>query len=314
LRILVLLYVVPLLLILAVGALLVLSYKPTDGQHTLAGRPGFVARVQAGFGRVSGCILALAAGTGVIIALVWPVGYGARHFDAQDHKVYKWVFARAHTHWLHQAMSTLTKMSNNRETQVVAGAFMILLTLWWVGHRRGLAILAPAVLLISAYEIEHQLQHTLKLLAARTGPVPAGLGSFPSGGVARLISIYGLILYLVLRRLNLTRSKWAVAGWTIIAAATYTESYSRLYLGKHWISDIFAGLVFGALLLAVLIVATQLLDRADPVAEEVEVVAEARFAGSGATLPRAGLTGAVDGEQVDGEQSESTADPAAPYR
>ncbi len=99
-------------------------------------------------------------------------------------------------------MSTLTKMSNNRETQVVAGAFMVVLTLWWLRHRRGLAVLAPAVLIITAYEIEHQLQHTLKLLAARTGPVPAGLGSFPSGGVARLMSIYGLILYLVLRRLE----------------------------------------------------------------------------------------------------------------
>lgn len=296
-RILVWLYVVSLLLILVGGALMVLRYAPgVAPQHgSKTARPGFVARVQAGFGRVSGCVLALAAGTGVIIAIVWPVGYGARNFDAQDHKVYNWVLVRAHTNWMHSAMSTLTKMSNNRESQVVAGAFMILLTLWWFRNRRGLAAFAPAVLIITAYELEHQLQHTLKLLAARTGPVPAGLGSFPSGGVARLISIYGLILYLVLRRLNLTRSKWAVGGWTILAAATYTESYSRLYLGKHWISDIFGGLVFGAILLAVLIAATRMLDQPDPgphglaafaLPEASDTPDRLRFAGSVPPPPR----------------------------
>ena len=281
-------YVIPLLLILIVGAVAALRYAPgVDGLHSVAGRrPRFVARVQSGFGRVSGCILVLAAGTGAIIALVWPVGYGARKFDAQDHKVYNWVLVRSHTHWLHSAMSTLTKMSNNRQTQVVAGVFMIVLTLWWLRHRRGLAVLAPAVLIIAAYEIEHQLQHTLKLLAARTGPVPAGVGSFPSGGVARLICIYGLIVYLVLRRLSLTRTKWAVASWTILAAATYTEAYSRLYLGKHWISDIVGGLVFGVLLLVVFIAATQVLDRPDRVADEPEQGVGATFAGSGAPLPR----------------------------
>ena len=260
---LVLLYVIPLLLILAAGGWLVVRYRPNAaaGHRFDSQRLGFVPRLQSVFGRVSGAVLVLAAGTGVIIAICWPVGYGARKFDAQDHKVYNWVLLHANTHWLHSAMRTLTKMSNNRESQVVAGAAMVLLTLWWLRYRRGLAILAPAVLIITAYELEHQLQHTLKLLAHRTGPVPADLGSFPSGGVARLISIYGLIFYLVLRRLNLTRSRWAVAGWTILAAATYTEAYSRLYLGKHWISDIFGGLVFGAILLAVLIAATQMLDR-----------------------------------------------------
>jgi membrane-associated phospholipid phosphatase len=265
-RLLVLLYMIPLVLILAAGGWMVFRYAPsaTAGHRIDHQRPGFVTRLQIVFGRVSGAVLVLAAGSGVIIAICWPVGYGARKFDVQDHQIYNWVLLRSNTHWLHSAMSTLTKMSNNRESQVVAGAAIVLLTLGWLRYRRGLAVLVPAVLIMTAYELEHQLQHTLKLLAHRTGPVPADLGSFPSGGVARLISIYGLIFYLVLRRLNKTRSKWAVAGWTILAAATYTEAYSRLYLGKHWISDIFGGLVFGAILLTVLIAATQMLDRPAP--------------------------------------------------
>jgi membrane-associated phospholipid phosphatase len=266
LRILVWAYVIPMLVILAAGALLVLRYSPDPMSEGgwLSGPRGFLVRVRSGFGRVSGTLLALAAGAGVIIAIGWPIGYGARKFTRYDHKVYNWVLPRSHTHWLHSSMSTLTKMSNNRETQVVCAIFMVVLTAWWFRHRRGLGVLIPAALILAAYEIEHQLQHVLKVLAARTGPVPAGVGAYPSGGVARLISVYGLIIYLVLRRTKLTRTKWAVGAWSVLALAVYTEAYSRLYLGKHWISDIVGGLVFGGLLLVLFIAMTKLLDEPDP--------------------------------------------------
>jgi len=255
------LWVAPLAVILVGGALWASRFSPAS-THRFADRGwGLTPRLQPVFGRISGCILVLAAGAGMTVAIVWPVGYWARNFKTQDHKVYNWVFTRDNAHWLHSAMSVLTKMSNNRETQVVAAFAMAVLTIAWLFHRRGLVVLAPAVLILTAYEIEHQLQHTLKLLAARTGPVPAGLGAFPSGGCARLISVYGLIIYLVLRRLGKTRSKIAILAWTLLAAATFTEAYSRLYLGKHWISDIVGGLALGVVLLAVFIAATKMLDR-----------------------------------------------------
>ena len=170
-------------------------------------------------------------------------------------------------------MRVLTEMSNNRQTQVVCAFFMVVLTIVWFFHRRGLVVLAPAVLILAAYEIEHQLQHMLKVLAHRSGPVPAGLGAFPSGGCARIISVYGLILYLVLRRFGKTRGKVAIAAWTLLAAASFTEAYSRLYLGKHWLTDIIGGVVFGIILLFVLIAAAQMLDRPDREGEVAEVVA-----------------------------------------
>ncbi len=281
-------YVIPMLVILLGGALLTLRYAPSLAPRDwwIDGPSGFVARVRSGFGRVSGCVLALAAGAGVIIAICWAVGYAARKFTTNDHKVYNWVLPRSHTHWLHSAMSTLTKMSNNRETQVVAAIFMVVLTVAWFRHRRGIGVLVPAVLILTAYEVEHQLQHTLKLLAARTGPVPVDLGAYPSGGVARLVSIYGLIIYLVLRRLNLTRTRWAVGAWSVLALATYTESYSRLYLGKHWISDIVGGLIFGALLLVVLVVATKLLDGPDHDPEVTAAAASTGYTFAGGSAPR----------------------------
>jgi membrane-associated phospholipid phosphatase len=255
------LWVAPLAVILVGGALSAARFTPA-ATHRFADRGwALTPRLQQVFGRVSGCLLVLAAGAGATIAIVWPVGYWARNFNAHDHSVYNWVFPRANAHWLHSAMRLLTEMSNNRQTQVIAALAMLVLTVVWFFHRRGLVVLAPAVLILAAYEIEHQLQHTLKLLAARTGPAPAGLGAFPSGGCARLICVYGLIIYLVLRRFGKTRSKIAVLAWTLLAAATYTEAYSRLYLGKHWISDIVGGLVLGVVLLAVFIAAAKMLDR-----------------------------------------------------
>ncbi len=255
------LWVAPLAVILVGGALWAVRFRPAP-THRFADRGwALTPRLQQVFGRISGSILVLAAGVGATIAIVWPVGYGARNFNAHDHSVYNWVYARATTGWLVSAMRHLTEMSNNRQTQVVAAIAMLVLTVVWFFHRRGLVVLAPAVLILAAYEIEHQMQHTLKLLAARTGPVPAGLGAFPSGGCARLICVYGLIIYLVLRRFGKTRSKIAVLAWTLLAAATYTEAYSRLYLGKHWISDIVGGLVLGVVLLAVFIAAAKMLDR-----------------------------------------------------
>lgn len=257
-------YVIPLLAILAVGVLLVWGRTPAPAEAAASRRrvPGLAARIQPAFGRISGCILVLAAGAGACLAIVWPFGYWARKSNASDHKVYNWVLVHQ-SHWLHSAMKVLTQMSNNRQTQVVAAFFMVALTIVWFFHRRGLVVLAPAVLIIAAYEIEHQLQHTLKFLAARHITAPEGMGSFPSGGVARIISVYGLIIYLLLRRFGKTRSKIAIAAWTVLAAASYTEAYSRLYLGKHWISDVVGGVVLGVVLLYFFIVAAQVLDRPD---------------------------------------------------
>jgi membrane-associated phospholipid phosphatase len=274
------LWVVPLAVILMGGALWAARFSPAS-TGWLANRGwGLTPRLEPAFGRISGCILVLAAGAGMTIAIVWPVGFGARNFNANDHAVYNWVLPRANVHWLHSTMRLLTEMSNNRQTQVVAAFAMAVLTVVWLFHRRGLAVFAPAVLILAAYEIEHQLQHTLKFLAARKGPVPADLGAFPSGGCARLISVYGLIIYLVLRRFGKTRSKIAVVAWTLLAGAAYTEGYSRLYLGKHWISDIFGGLVLGVVLLAVFIAATKMLDRPGRNEQEAsDVSTHATFAG-----------------------------------
>ena len=43
--------------------------------------------------------------------------------------------------------------------------------------------------------------------------------------------------------------------WTVIAALGFIEAYSRAYLAVHWVSDAVGGLIFGAVLLGIFIVA-----------------------------------------------------------
>ena len=64
-----------------------------------------------------------------------------------------------------------------------------------------------------------------------------------------MVLFYGLIAYLLWREFSGTPQgkAWAVGT---VAALSFNEVYSREYLEKHWFSDILAGLVYGAVLLA----------------------------------------------------------------
>jgi len=69
--------------------------------------------------------------------------------------------------------------------------------------------------------------------------------SFPSGHAMGSTVVLGALSYLAVR--TTTRWQWKAAwlalAWTLIAAI----ALSRVYLGVHWISDVAAGVVAGAL-------------------------------------------------------------------
>lgn len=89
----------------------------------------------------------------------------------------------------------------------------------------------------------------LKELFARTRPEfaePLGVSgwSFPSGHAMGTFIFCGLGAYLLLRR----RRSWTAAGLIITAALFWcvVMSFSRLYLGVHYASDVVAGMIAGA--------------------------------------------------------------------
>jgi membrane-associated phospholipid phosphatase len=146
-------------------------------------------------------------------------------------------------------MKVVTQAGNLPQTRTTGVAFSIALAfvagrrLWW----------APALLILSVIVVEKYQQTMLATIVDRGHP-PTTLGTYPSGGCARLISIYGVILYLVL---ELTRAgrRTRILTWTVLSVAAFMEGYSRWYLNKHWVTDILGGWLYGGLLLAVAVFA-----------------------------------------------------------
>ena len=73
-----------------------------------------------------------------------------------------------------------------------------------------------------------------------------------------MVLFYGLIAYLLWREFSGTSQGKAWAVGTVTALA-FNEAYSREYLEKHWFSDIGAGLLYGAVLLAPSIVGVRMI-------------------------------------------------------
>jgi membrane-associated phospholipid phosphatase len=129
------------------------------------------------------------------------------------------------------------------------------------------------VLILSVLLVEKYQQSMLATIVDRGHP-PTTLGTYPSGGCARLISIYGVILFLVL---ELTRAgrRTRTLTWTLLWTAAFIEGYSRWYLNKHWVTDVLGGWFYGGLLLAVAVFAGRaLVGRREATAAVAEARAE----------------------------------------
>jgi hypothetical protein len=110
----------------------------------------------------------------------------------------------------------------------------------------------PSVLLIAAYLATKYAQAIVKATVNRGHP-PTSLGTWPSGGVSRVIVVYGLIMFfLILRFRSRDRRIW-VAGVTLIAVLATIQAYARIYNLEHWITDVVGGFFFGPMLLVTMI-------------------------------------------------------------
>ena len=109
---------------------------------------------------------------------------------------------------------------------------------------------------LAAAAFAEGLVWVLKETIGRARPAAVYAGheqfSFPSGHAALAIVVYGFLAFL------LARGKGAAAKAAIAfaaAAAIGLVSFSRLYLGAHWLSDVAASLAFGLAWVALLAIA-----------------------------------------------------------
>ncbi|GAA3582873.1 phosphatase PAP2 family protein [Nonomuraea rosea] len=110
-----------------------------------------------------------------------------------------------------------------------------------------------AVWAVTTVTVGGLLGLALKIIVARARPHlpdPVALApgdSFPSGHTVNVTLGAGVIVLLLLPRLPRwgRRVAWAVAAFLVLSVG-----YTRIALGVHWVSDVAAGLVLGAAVIA----------------------------------------------------------------
>lgn len=217
-------------------------------------RPGLrrMRLARTGLGETAGPIgafvMLLGGGVLAVSAVAACAGLG---LALLEHPVDWWAFGLADRlrapGWA-RLMRVVTQTGNLPETRTAAVAASVLLAYlarprWW----------APGVLILSVVVVEKYQQSMLATIVDRGHP-PTTLGTYPSGGCARLISVYGVIVF---AGLELTRAgrRTRVLAWSVLWAAAFVEGYSRWYLNKHWITDVLGGWFYGGLLLAIAVFA-----------------------------------------------------------
>jgi undecaprenyl-diphosphatase len=173
-------------------------------------------------------------------ALVSLVGYFAlavlatqQHFFALDFGTRSWV-RLLHYEALDLPFALVTELGDR------AGLIPLLLgaiALLW-RFNRVWAIALP-VLMVGAWA----LQVVTKWWAARPRPNEDPWG-FPSGHVLSLVVFFGLMSWLIATA-STRRRRWRVLACGTCAATVAVVAFSRLYLDKHWLSDVVGGLAVG---------------------------------------------------------------------
>jgi membrane-associated phospholipid phosphatase len=186
--------------------------------------------------------------TGALVSLV---GYLAlavfaaqQQFFALDYGTRSWV-RLLHAEALNLPMELITHLGDH--IGLIALIVIAMPLLWRVNHRWALAL---PVLMAGA----GALQWLAKLASGRARPNLAPFG-FPSGHVLSLVVFFGLMVYLIAVASS-RRRRWRALACVVAAMPVAVVAFSRLYLDKHWLSDLAGGLAIGAayLLLAIWVV------------------------------------------------------------
>jgi membrane-associated phospholipid phosphatase len=187
---------------------------------------------------------------------------------ALDYGTRSWVAVVRHEAW-QLPMELVTLLGDHVGLILMIVVAMALL---WSGHRRW--ALALPVLMAGTWAV----QWAAKAASGRARPNLAPWG-FPSGHVLSLVAFFGLMIYLIATA-SRRRRRWRVLASAVALVPVVVVAFSRLYLDKHWLSDLAGGLSIGAayLLLAIWMVEVVLTPPDEPGAETT-VVTEVREGG-----------------------------------
>ena len=175
----------------------------------------------------------------------------------RDSPVAAWLVGHR-TGWLTAVMRVVTTLGSGRVSVV------LLVLAGLVLAERGYRWTA-AITLVLGPAGTSLLVSSIKLLTTKTRPDIADLltaasgYAFPSGHSAQAAATYGVIAYLLARRLRRWGAK--VTVWTVAAAITMLVGFSRLYLGAHWLTDVLGGFALGAAWTALVVITVAIIRR-----------------------------------------------------
>jgi hypothetical protein len=197
------------------------------------------------FGAVGGTFLVLLAGWAVTVVVGLALGFLAKTIQSPvDEPIFRWVHSRVSGSGtfttLNGKLTLIGDMSTVELVVLVAGIVLAFAyrRRWWL----------PVGSLLVALYGEKYLQKFLAKVVDRGHP-PTTLGTYPSGGVGRILAVYGVVMILVIIVQPTLSRAWRAGLWTGVVTGAVVEAYTRVYLSKHWFTDALFGLTFGAMLL-----------------------------------------------------------------
>jgi membrane-associated phospholipid phosphatase len=195
------------------------------------------------FGRPGAALVVVLAWAAAVVAVFWPLGELAHSLeDAVDWPVLSWVGPRRNPgfeelNWFYTALGDRYPLK-----WVTAVGAIVFAVLW----RRRFWI--PLVAILAQFPLEQYVQEIVSGMVDRGHP-PTGLGSYPSGGVARIVMVFGTLALFAALTWRLNRRAHVALGTVVLVLAT-VEGYTRIYVQKHWFTDVVACVLFGPALFA----------------------------------------------------------------
>jgi hypothetical protein len=201
---------------------------------------------------LSRMLILIAIGAVVVYGVMALLGVPVVHYGlAVDRPIYNWTASHQVHSWA-AVMQRATKIGDTWTCWGAACAAAVCLAVSWRTNRW-----LPPVVLAAIVVVDHYVTLALRHTFHRLGPPDSPFGTYPSGGCDRVISVYGLIAYLLWREFS-GKPQPAIWAGAIVTALGFNEAYSRIYLTMHWFTDALSGLFYGGLLLIVFITAIRL--------------------------------------------------------